>query len=314
MTRGQLRLGARATINVALLVDEIFGKEMLSKLGDQSLPESVRMILVLNPAGRGQPLTLPPSFLHVTLTTPYRSTIAITRLARFIAKCKGLVVPEGDFGSDVEGTKPILFEIGEDASTLDDILFYLWSHLGRDSIILTDSLPQLKSIREMVQQFGGFWQSCYHVNDSFLEGEQVVAITTGANAMELITKAHTWLCVILVEEEEYLFTQTKKQFQKLALEIKTFILEEDWYEQAKKDIAIQPLLHSIEYIDVHTRSDFPPASTKYLEGFSKMDNDDKEKMLESRMITIGKGIIENKPIEEADFRKVVYLALFGPGR
>ena len=39
-----------------------------------------------------------------------------------------------------------------------------------------------------------------------------------------------------------------------------------------------------------------------------------EKMLESGMITIGKGIIENKPIEEADFRKVVYLALFGPGK
>ena len=79
--------------------------------------------------------------------------------------------------------------------------------------------------------------------------------------------------------------QTKKQFQKLALEIKTFILEEDWYKQAKKDIAIQPLLHSIEYIDVHTRSDFPPASTKYLEGFSKMDNDDKEKMFEKETVT-----------------------------
>ena len=34
--------------------------------------------------------------------------------------------------------------------------------------------------------------------------------------MELFTKAHTWLCVILVEEEEYLFTQTKKQFQQAA--------------------------------------------------------------------------------------------------
>ena len=38
-----------------------------------------------------------------------------------------------------------------------------------------------------------------------------------------------------------------------------------------------------------------------------------EKMLESGMSTIEKAIIENKPIDEADFRKVVYLALFGPG-
>ena len=38
-----------------------------------------------------------------------------------------------------------------------------------------------------------------------------------------------------------------------------------------------------------------------------------EKMLEAGMSTIEKAIIENKPIDEADFRKVVYLALFGPG-
>ena len=100
---------------ILLLVDEICYKGILSKLGDQNFPESVRMILIPNPReSTRSPLTLPPSFIHVTLTTPYRSTIAITRLARFIAKCKGLVVPEGDFGSDVEGTKPIFFEVGKD--------------------------------------------------------------------------------------------------------------------------------------------------------------------------------------------------------
>ena len=362
--------------NIVMLMDEIVDKDMLRHLEDDSIPKSVRMVMTVNPKESRSPLTLPPSFLRVTLTTPYRSTIAITSLARFIAKrynlhlpegdfgsdvegmkpiffdickdvrkmegalahcrkhlgenatilygqgvpsrlydmaeehceekggawnshqatnfygweadkvvaltdgasimelitrakthlcvflvaadddnnhyvktkahfqqavaqgllkkavfhstiaitslvsfvanCNGLVLPEGDFGNVVEGIKPILFEIGKDASTLEDTLFYLWSYLGRDAIILTDSLPQLKSIREMVQQFGGFLQSCHHVNDSFLEGEQVVAITTGANAMELITKAHTWLCVILVEEEDYLFTQTKKQFEQAA--------------------------------------------------------------------------------------------------
>ena len=85
-------------------------------------PLSVRMILVLNPMTFKSPLTLPPSFLHVTLTTPYRSTIAITRLARFIAKCKGLNFPEGDFGSDVEGIKPIFFDVGEDERKMEEAL------------------------------------------------------------------------------------------------------------------------------------------------------------------------------------------------
>merc|ERR1719331_1511399 len=96
------------------------------------------MILVLNPAPfdgslreSKSPLTLPPSFLHVTLTTPYRSTIAITRLARFIAKCKGLVVPEGDFGSDVEGTKPIFFDVGKNQRKMEEALEHCRKHLGQ---------------------------------------------------------------------------------------------------------------------------------------------------------------------------------------
>ena len=82
------------------------------------------MILVLNPRTSDSPLTLPPSFLHVTLTTPYRSTIAITSLARFIAKCCGLGVPEGDFGSDVEGIRPIVFDVGKDERKMREALVY----------------------------------------------------------------------------------------------------------------------------------------------------------------------------------------------
>ena len=118
-----------------LLVDEIFYKDVLSKLGEQSFPESVRMILILNPQGSSEenPLTLPESFLHITLTTPYRSTIAITRLARFIAKSRGLVVPEGDFGSDVEGTKPIFFDVGDDGRKRKEALEHCHKHLGEKS-------------------------------------------------------------------------------------------------------------------------------------------------------------------------------------
>merc|ERR1719367_1818183 len=66
---------------IVMLVDEITDKDYLSKLRDQSFPDSVKMILVLNPMATdeqwhlmnpresdGSPLTLPPFFLHVTLT------------------------------------------------------------------------------------------------------------------------------------------------------------------------------------------------------------------------------------------------------
>merc|ERR1719264_668446 len=151
---------------IVMLVDEITNKDMLSKLGDQSLPETVRMILVLNPVASlydKSPLTLPPSFLHVTLTTPYRSTIAITRLARFITKCKGLVVPEGDFESDVEGTKPILFDVGKDERKMEEALKHCRKHLGDNATILYDNgLPDSmkKMVKEQGKEAGGPWD-CY---------------------------------------------------------------------------------------------------------------------------------------------------------
>merc|ERR1719278_363055 len=99
------------------------------------------MILVLNPKAvpRNDPLTLPPSFIRVTLRTPYRSTIAITRLARFIAKCKGKVVPEGDFGSDVEGTKPIFFDVGKDERKMEEALKHCRKRLEDNATILYDN-------------------------------------------------------------------------------------------------------------------------------------------------------------------------------
>merc|ERR1711936_978226 len=82
---------------------------------NEKIPACVRLILMVNPENSSNlPTTLPESFLRIVLSTPYRSTIAITSLARFIAKCDDKDVPEGDFGSDVQGKKPILFDIGKD--------------------------------------------------------------------------------------------------------------------------------------------------------------------------------------------------------
>ena len=98
---------------IVMLVD-VYNRNMLSELDARSFPESVRIILVLNPASFGRLFPLPPSFLQVTFMTPYRSTIAISSLAHFTVKCRSLVVPEEDLGSDVEGTKPIFFDTGND--------------------------------------------------------------------------------------------------------------------------------------------------------------------------------------------------------
>ena len=155
-----------------MLVDEIRDKDMLSKLEDQSFPESVRMVLVLNPGAHGDhsPLTLPPSFLHVTLKTPYRSTIAITSLARFIAKCKDLVVPQGEFGSDVEGIKPIFFDIGKDERKMEKALEHCHEKLGDNATILYDYIPDSieKMVKKQGKEAGGPWD-CYSANNSALK-------------------------------------------------------------------------------------------------------------------------------------------------
>merc|ERR1719295_1578048 len=129
------------------------------------------MVLVLNPGlfESRSPLTLPPSFLHGTLTTPYRSTIAITSLARFFAKCNNMVVPEGDFGSDVEGTKPTFFDVGNDERKLEEALKHCRKHLGDNATILYDpGLPD--SIEKMVEkqgkEAGGPWD-CYYAVDFY---------------------------------------------------------------------------------------------------------------------------------------------------
>ena len=157
---------------IVMLVDEIRDKDMLSKLEDQSFPESVRMVLVLNPGAHGDhsPLTLPPSFLHVTLKTPYRSTIAITSLARFIAKCKDLVVPQGEFGSDVEGIKPIFFDIGKDERKMEKALEHCHEKLGDNATILYDYIPDSieKMVKKQGKEAGGPWD-CYSANNSALK-------------------------------------------------------------------------------------------------------------------------------------------------
>ena len=214
---------------ILVLMDEITNRDMLTKLCDQHIPSSVRMILVLNPKAsdrrvwaqhRHFTFALPTSFLQVTLTTPYRSTIAITSFARFIRKCKcwvrqtgggfpakGQILPEGEFGSDVEGFKPIFFDVGTDKRKLKEAFDYCRKFLGDNATIIYDyDLPS--SIESMVKR-GPF--ACFHADSYFgWEAENVVVVTKGFNINELITRARNKLVVILAGDGARIYEHSRR--------------------------------------------------------------------------------------------------------
>ena len=266
---------------IVILLDEILIGEELNRLADlhKKIPLSVRLVLVVNPFSFSKVSTLPESFLRINLTTPYRSTIAITALARFIAKCEDrLDVPdkdcecddtalnedaedaiqsymgiqayramgmrddgtlnfgpdefvvsgyededysedkddpeeevdpedsEAEIGSDVQGTKPMVFDVGEDEVKLREALQI--SHdllLGASATLLyARGLPT--SIEEVCRSHGknegGMWE-CYSVADFYgWEADRVVAVLGGNDVrgiLELLSRAKTHMTLILVK-------------------------------------------------------------------------------------------------------------------
>ena len=177
---------------IVMLVDEIIHKDMLRNLNDSNIPPTVRMILIVNPDAIGQPLTMPSSFFRVTLRTIYRSTKAITRLTRFIAECKGLSSFEGDFGSDVEGSKPTLFDVGKNKNMMEKVLAESRKLLGDNvTILYGDFLPQaiFRMVMKQGKKAGGPWDCYWTGNYSGWEAEKVVAVIGSGSVMEQITRA-----------------------------------------------------------------------------------------------------------------------------
>ena len=206
---------------IVLLVDEIL-HTVLDKLDEQTFPESVKMILVVNPNTRRP--NPPPSFLYVTLTTPYRSTIAITLLARFIAKCKGLYkglgVLEGECGSDVEGTTPIFLDVGKikDERKIIEALNHCRKHLGDDVTMIrevfippTIEAKAMKAVEPWDCRYNGW-------NFYGWEVEKAVIVTSCGSdrIMELITRAKTHLAIIFVDHGYGDYERNKKFFQQAA--------------------------------------------------------------------------------------------------
>ena len=97
--------------HIVILIDEVRSQFVLNQLKNpESVPESVTHILAMNPLASTRAREF-PNIHHVTLTTQYPSTIAITSFARYITSCIGQCkwqsVLEGNFGSDVEGTNQL---------------------------------------------------------------------------------------------------------------------------------------------------------------------------------------------------------------
>merc|ERR1719510_722811 len=160
---------------------------------DKKIPDCVRLILIVNPVVSSRlPTTLPESFLRIDLSTPYRSTIAITSLASFIARCIGKDVPEGDFGSDVEGKKPIVFDVGKDEVKLREALQRNRDLIGDDATLLYEwGLPS--SMEEIClstgKEKGGNWDCSEAENFTGWEADTVVAVTSGWDILEMMTRA-----------------------------------------------------------------------------------------------------------------------------
>merc|ERR1712130_659835 len=144
----------------------------------ERIPECVKLILIVNPAASSDlPTSLPESFLHINLATPYRSTKAITSLARFLAKCEDQVVPEGEFGSDVEGKKPIVFDVGKDEVKLREALQRSRDLFGNDATLLYDkflSSSMIEICKSNGEEKGEAWE-CYYFFGC--ESDRVVALT-----------------------------------------------------------------------------------------------------------------------------------------
>ena len=83
---------------IVILMDEIIRPNNVMYI--ESFPANVTIIAVVKPRNFSLLPTLPESVLQINLTTPYRSTIAITSLARFLAMRFGPDVSEGRWGTD----------------------------------------------------------------------------------------------------------------------------------------------------------------------------------------------------------------------
>ena len=116
-------------------------------------------------------------FLHVSLETPYRSTISIILLARHLSICLQLASEFDELGSDLEGTTPMFFDTGRcDLSQFESVRLRLRyaletaeKELGSEVTLLYNLSGYLelhKLVKTMSRKKGGPWQ-CYQASEFY---------------------------------------------------------------------------------------------------------------------------------------------------
>ena len=144
-----------------------------------------------------------------------------------MARREGLLIPEGNFGSDVEGTKPIFFDVGKDERKMEEALDHCRKHLGDNVTILyyyyqpdkrynSEIRGAAKMAKDQGKKEGGPWD-CYDAQDFYgWEAERVVVVAAGGGILEQATRARTKLILILAKPED----DSKKLYARLQENIK----------------------------------------------------------------------------------------------
>ena len=161
----------------------------------------------MNPKTSTVATKLPASFLCITLTVPYRSTKSITRFARFMAKFHRLQVPEGEYGSDVEGFKPILFDVGNDDDKMKIAIFQCQEIFKNNAVVLVKSTEWswYRSRKGEMERRCPQWEYSSQYSYYGWEADNVILLQHAARDsdylnydMEMITRAKQRLAVILI--------------------------------------------------------------------------------------------------------------------
>ena len=196
--------------HVVFLLDEIRDMDEVEFLADIPISELVSCIFILNQTTSRGSIILPPSFHRVTPTVPCRSTRSIIALAHFMAKCYHLKVPDGEFGSNIEGFKPIPFDVGKDDEKMKQTLSKCDQLLGEKAVdkVAENRVAQMK-------QGPWLWEFNCNVESYYgCEADDMIVVITGNNhgerlkvegnfdtsrIMDMITRARQRLAVILVD-------------------------------------------------------------------------------------------------------------------
>ena len=109
--------------------------------------------------------------------------------------------PEGDIGSDVEGPKPIMFELFDgDDQQMKKALAECKEYLGNNATILCYDTEEIA--KRWQKEAGGSWE-CYHADNFYgWEADRVLAIISSLSTMkivEILSRAKTHLAVIYVK-------------------------------------------------------------------------------------------------------------------